>query len=143
MQIRIQRGKYKTTVQCLRAFYDSEKKRTRQVLVASFDKYEAPTSEQLAQLTDSEREEVTDFLTTKKTESAAYTARYAVQNADEKILSYAEMIRDFPIFATPEIIEKIEISIKGLQKSIKTVKKIHAKRALEAIENTPNTSATT
>ncbi|MEX3557345.1 MAG: hypothetical protein VB135_02605 [Burkholderia sp.] len=69
MQIREQGRK----IQCIRAVYDKGIGRGRQVVVATLPRWgsAAPADDVLAKLTDTEREQLTDFLAKRREESEA------------------------------------------------------------------------
>lgn len=133
MQIRIQAGKHTQTIQCLRAFYDAEAKRTRQKLVASFAANKKPTDDELVELTTEERSELSMFLQERDSKQNESMKKYYVRSIARSVEESAKALEDAPSELSSEQAIAIEAAIKTLQKSLKKALKINAKAAKSTI----------
>lgn len=91
MQIREQGRK----IQCIRTVYDKGIGRGRQVVVATLPRWgsAAPADDVLAKLTDTEREQLTDFLAKRREESEDSNTRYTAMSADSWLATLAKAIK--------------------------------------------------
>lgn len=140
MQIRTQAGKHTTTIQCLRAFYDAEAKRTRQKLVCSFASHKKPTDSDIVELTTEERAELAKFLHDREAQQDEGMRQYYVRRIAKSLEDGAKALDDAPseLSAGQEI--AIEAAIKMLQKSLKKAVRFNAKAAKSTISEHPKPS---
>lgn len=81
-------------IQCIRSFYDSVSKRSRQKLVATFDRYtDKFSSAQIAELTEAERQELTTWFEARQADKAERLNQYRVMSAAATLIELAQSIR--------------------------------------------------
>ncbi|MFA7214272.1 MAG: hypothetical protein WC111_10320 [Candidatus Cloacimonadaceae bacterium] len=118
MQFRIQGQR----IQCIRSTYDSEIKRSRQKVVASFDKWtDKMPSAGLDDFTDEEREEFAHWLSQRAEEQAANSMVTALLIADSNIARISEAVGSEH---AAEVLDearaaKIWTELVGLQKALR------------------------
>ena len=127
MQIRIQRTAHKSTVQCLRSYYDSESKRTRQKIVLSFRAYSKPEAEELEKLTVEEQSEVAAWIDKRDADNNTYQEKNTISNAAYAINNVAQILISRPDLIAEEKLCEIEIVMKLLGKAIRKSRKLHSK----------------
>lgn len=127
MQIRIQTGKHTQTIQCLRAFYDAEAKRTRQKLVCSFAANKKPTDAEIVELTTEERAELSTFMQERDSKQTESMKKYYVRSISRSVEENAKALDAAPGELSAEQAVAIEAAIKMLQKSLKKAIRTNAK----------------
>lgn len=92
MQLREQGRK----IQCIRTVYDKGIGRGRQVVVVTLPRWSTatPADDVLALLTESEREQLTEFLAKRQTEAKESTDRYTVMSADSWMATLSKALNE-------------------------------------------------
>lgn len=138
MIIRIREYKVGDVVQCIRTTYDPALKRGKQEVVASFSQHSKPNDEQLSRLHPDEREQLDDWLKTKRKAEDVEKARNRPMVVMHSMNTMVQCLNDDDLFKAMEpsidadvMYEMIDSLVKSLRKrGIKKGRKLSAKPSL-------------
>lgn len=116
MQFRVQGKK----IQCIRAVYDPQAKRSRQTMIASFDRWsDRIPADGTAGLTDLERSELQAWLDARAEKSRAETAKIDAMYSADYINRVTRTVETSADILSADQAERLWVSIDKLQKALK------------------------
>lgn len=125
MQIRITHTAHKSTVTCLRAYYDPKAKRTRQQSIISFNAFAEPDASKLGNLTPEEQAELSLWIQKRDADGHAAHEKNTVSKAAEAIDNITRILKKSPDCVNEEQRQELEIAMNTLSKAIRKSRKLH------------------
>lgn len=109
-------------IQCIRSFYDPVSKRSRQKLVAAFDRYSDKfPSVEIAELTEAERQELATWFEARQAVKAERLNQYHVMSATATLVELAQSIRATGAAMTDSEAAATWSALSGVAKSLRKV----------------------